>query len=100
MRPRDLTMPERALWRSFPRGEWVDLRDGDPGVDDPGEARHWGDGRVVRAEVIAALLLGALDPEPGRVAALRLRGACITGRLDVSNSSIGVALYLGRCRLD
>jgi len=100
MRPKDLTMPERALWRAFPRGEWVDLCDGDPGVDDPGEARHWGNERVVRAEVIAALLLGALDPEPGKVAALRLRGARIAGRLDVSSSSVGVALYLGRCRLD
>ena len=50
--------------------------------------------------MITALLLGAFDPEPGKVAALRLRGARIGGRLDVSSSRVGVTVHLAGCRLD
>ncbi|GAA0580335.1 hypothetical protein [Actinomadura livida] len=48
------------MWTAFPRGEWVDLRTGDPEQDDVAAAGHWDDDRVVRAEVIAALLLGGV----------------------------------------
>ena len=57
----ELTEPEQALWQAFPRGAWVDLRDG--GAD-----------RAIRAEVITALLLGAADREPGA------RPGCSPGR--------------------
>lgn len=98
--PKDLTGPERAVWAAFPRGEWVDLRVGDSRIDDPGTGQDWGPERVVRAEVIAALLLGAVDPEPGKIAALRLRGARICGRLNVSSGRIGTTMHLTACRLD
>ena len=55
----ELTEPEQALWQAFARGAWVDLRDG-------------GQDRVIRAEVITALLLGA-DSEPGHAPAVRWR---------------------------
>jgi hypothetical protein len=37
MRLKDLSAPEQALWKAFPLDEWVDLCQGDPRVDDPGQ---------------------------------------------------------------
>ena len=56
----DLSKPERALWAAFPGGVRVDLRSGDPEEDDPANAGCWGKGRTVRAQVVTALLLGAV----------------------------------------
>src|SRR5271166_927860 len=47
--PADLTDAEQLLWEAFPRGAWVDL-----GPSPTGESP------VIKAEVIAALLLGAI----------------------------------------
>ncbi|MQA86478.1 MAG: hypothetical protein GEV03_18055 [Streptosporangiales bacterium] len=88
-----MTEPERRLWAAYPAGTWVEL-----GADLPAEDA--GPERTVRAEVIAALLLGACDPEPGRVQAVRLRGARVTGVLDVSGGTVGCALRLKECRLE
>lgn len=79
----DLKEPERLLWQAFPSGSWVDLREGDPVADDVGGAMRWGPDRLVRAEVIRALLLGAGEVQPGYAPGVRLRGARITGRLDL-----------------
>jgi hypothetical protein len=49
--------------------------------------------------VIAQLLLGRCPPRSGFVPAVRLRGAHITGRLDVSGGMVGCELRLERCRL-
>ncbi|HEY7483575.1 MAG TPA: hypothetical protein VH912_03860 [Streptosporangiaceae bacterium] len=81
-----LTEPERRLWAAYPTGERVDVT----GADD----------RAIRAEVLGRLLLGALDPEPGCVAAVRLRGAHITGCLDISGGTVGCELRLEHCELD
>lgn len=84
----ELTEPERLLWAAYPTGGWVD-------VTSAGTAA----GRTVRAEVIARLLLGARPSRPGRVAAVRLRGALITGRLNVSGGTVGCELRLEHCEL-
>ncbi|GAA0949185.1 hypothetical protein [Actinocorallia libanotica] len=55
---------------------------------------------VVSASVIARLLLGAQEPERGFVPAVRLRGAQVTGRLDVSGGAVECELRLERCVLD
>lgn len=89
----DLTEHERELWAAYPTGAWVELGEGLPRHDRRAE-------RVVRAEVLAALLLGAQDPQPGRVPAVRLRGARITGRLDVAGGEVGCALRLWDCHLE
>ncbi|GAB3989472.1 oxidoreductase [Actinoallomurus acanthiterrae] len=81
MRAEELTEPESALWEAFPTARTVDLG---------------GQGEV-RAEVIAALLLGARPPEPGRVPAVRLTGAKIIGRLDLSFADVPYAALLRDC---
>jgi hypothetical protein len=115
----DLNEPERALWKAFPRGEAValDIDTGaDPGSDadsdsrsgsgsgsgaaedgDPASCAAWESERTVRAEVIAALLLGAVPPEPGHTAAVRLSGARITGRLGLAYAEIPWPVRLRSC---
>ena len=83
-----LSAPERRIWQAFTRGTWVDLREGDPAADDLAAAPQWGPERVIRAEVISALLLGARDLEPGFAPGVRLRGAKIAGRLDLMGASL------------
>jgi cytoskeletal protein CcmA (bactofilin family) len=96
----DLSEPERAMWHSFPRGDWVDLRSGDPQQDEVTGGVAWGPERSVRAEVVAALLLGAAEVVPGCVPALRLRGVRITGRLDLMGAEVDRALVCEHCRFD
>jgi hypothetical protein len=89
----DLTETEQLLWDAYPTGERLCLGDDLPaGTADPR--------RMVRAEVISALLLGAHEPEPGHVPAVRLRGARITGSLNVSGGEVGCELRLDHCVLD
>src|SRR5690242_18284965 len=81
-------LAERALRASFPLGATVDLRTGDPAVDDLAQADGWGSGRTVRAAVITGLLLGAGELRSGSVAAVRLFGARITGCLDLADGQL------------
>jgi hypothetical protein len=96
----DLNEPERSLWAAFPRGAWADLRAGDPAADDLDGAGSWGPARTVRAEVISALLLGACAAEPGHSPAVRLRGARITGRLDLMGATLNCPLVCEYCHFD
>jgi hypothetical protein len=96
----DLNEAERQVWEASARGTWVDFRTGDPGADDPAKADGWGPERTVRAEVITALLLGAGAAEPGRQPAVRLRGARVTGRLDLIGADVDRALICEDCRFD
>jgi hypothetical protein len=91
----DMTEAERLLWEAFPRGAWVDLgRVGIPDATGPEPSR------VIRAEVIGALLLGAVKPETGWAAALRLRGAVVTGQLDLAGATIPWPLMCEHCWFD
>ncbi|TDD68872.1 hypothetical protein [Actinomadura rubrisoli] len=100
MKIEDLTPSERLLWEAFPSGESIDLSSGDPALDDPGTSARWGHERFVRAEVLVALLVGAVEPEPGRVAAVRLGGARITGSLNLGHAEVHVPLALTGCSFD
>jgi hypothetical protein len=96
----DLTDAEQLVWDAFPEGSWVDLRAGNPGDDDPGRAAGWGPERVVRAQVLRALLLGARRPEPGSAPGIRLRGARISERLDLIGASTAWPLVCEYCSFD
>ncbi|MEU9833466.1 hypothetical protein AB0D67_18260 [Streptosporangium sp. NPDC048047] len=103
MRParsfRRLSPAERRVWNAYPTGAWVDLRTGDPEEDDPANGGGWGPERTVRAEVLASLLRGARQAEPGGTAGLRLAGARVTGELDLSDAVLTGKLHLIGCRL-
>lgn len=85
----DLTEAEQLLWKAFPHGAWVDL----------GHAEGVGTSEV-RADVIVALLLCAIQPEPGRAAGVRLRGATVRGRLDLAGGTVGWPVDFDDCRFD
>lgn len=86
MRPDDLTAPEARVWAAFAGGDLVDLRDHEGPPDSPE--------RTVRASVLAALLLGAAGAEPGGSAGLRLRGAHVTGVLQLSFAEVRYPIIL------
>ncbi|GAA0321580.1 hypothetical protein NE235_18825 [Actinoallomurus spadix] len=95
-----LTEAEKLVWRMSRTGDWADLRAGDPGADDVAGGTSWGPERTVDAEVIRALLLGAAGAEPGHHPALRLRGARVTGRLDLMGASVEYALVCEGCHFE
>lgn len=98
--PEDLTESERLLVGAFRRGAWVDFRTGDLDVDSPEHGSQWTEERVIRAEVVSALLLGATGPEPGNSPALRLRGARIVGRVDLMSATIAYPLVCEYCHFE
>jgi hypothetical protein len=86
---------EKRLWSAFRAGQHVDLRrDGKAGPGGRAAARS----AVVRAEVIHAIL--AAPPGPGGHARLTLRGARITGPLDLSYARIEHPITLRDCVFD
>ncbi|WP_433331770.1 hypothetical protein [Spirillospora sp. CA-294931] len=89
--PPGLNDAERRLWRAFPTGTPVVLGDDRPDGPLPD--------RIVRAEVIGQLLLGACATRDGFVPAVRLRGAYVVGRLDLTGGTVPHELSLQFCRL-
>ena len=93
-----LTSVEQALADHVRRGEWLDLAADGETVDEA-SMRSWGDARTCRATVIRDILRGRLvaDPDPH---GLRLRGARISGRLDLENLTTDINLELSDCLLE
>jgi hypothetical protein len=87
--PAELTEAEQLLCKAFPSGTWVDLG-GAAGGTPP----------AVRAEVIAALLLGAVPAEPGSAAGVRLRGAAVGGPLRLTGATAAWPLVCEDCVFD
>ena len=94
---RGLTPVEESLVEHVGRGEWLDLVAEGEAVDEAA-MRSWGDSRTCQASVIRDILRGRLaaDPDPH---GLRLRGARITGRLDLENLAADFWLELRDCLL-
>ena len=87
--PAELTEAEQLLWKAFPRGAWVDLGrspDAKPSV--------------IRAEVMSALLLGAVPAGPGSAAGIRLRGATVVGQIDLTGGTAEQPLVCEGCKFD
>ncbi|MFL6073726.1 MAG: hypothetical protein ACJ73S_10060 [Mycobacteriales bacterium] len=97
-RPDDLTAPEASVWAAFAGGDTVDLRDQESPPDTPDSPD--GPERTVRASVLAALLLRAAGAEPGGSAGLRLRGAHVTGLLQLSFADVRYPVVLENCVFD
>ncbi|RFS82155.1 hypothetical protein D0T12_28355 [Actinomadura spongiicola] len=89
--PPGLNNAERRLWAAFSTGTTVVLGEDRPAGPLPE--------RMIRAEIITQLLLGAGEARPGCVAAVRLRGAYVLGRIDVSGGTVEHELRLEQCRL-
>ena len=89
---------EQSLVEHVSRGEWLDLAAEDQAVDEAA-MRSWGKSRTCHATVIRDILRGRLaaGPDPH---GLRLRGARITGRLDLENLTTDVNLELKDCLLE
>ena len=96
----ELSAAELRVWEAFPRGRTVRLGGEEPDPDEVSQGDRWGPSRQVRAEVITELLSGAFSPVAGRVAALRLSGARIVGRLALADAEIKRSVQLRGCRLD
>jgi hypothetical protein len=95
---RPLMSAELSLVEHVSRGEQLDLAAAGEAVDEAA-MRSWGESRTCRASVIRDILRGRLaaDPDPH---GLRLRGAKITGRLDLQNLTTDVHLDLQCCLLE
>jgi hypothetical protein len=95
-----LTGPERQVVQAAQTGALVDLRAGTAKLDDPATGAAWAAARTVRAALLIGLLTGACDPAAGRVRAVKLCGARITGRLDFQAAELGCPLLLWGCHLE
>ena len=94
LRIEELSDGERMVWEAFPRGETVDFRDASVLAGTSAGVQ------VVRAEVVAALLLGEREADADRVPAVQLWGAQITGRLDLAFADVRHAILLRECVFD
>ena len=98
--PDGLTSAEVGMWQAFRNGTVHDLRSGNETVDDPHGGHPWGPERTVRARILAWLLLDGPPPLPGRVSSLKLRGARITGVLNLAGGQVEPYMELHGCRFD
>ncbi len=85
--PRGWTGPNRRLWNAVRAGRWLELAGRVREGTDPHE--------VVTADAIRTVLTSGVGPEGDR--RLRLRGARITGRLELRGVECGAALILIDC---
>lgn len=88
---------ERSLLPAAATGTLIDLQAGDAQLDDPARGSAWEDARTVRASVLVDLLTGQQAPKHGRISMLKLRGARITGPLDLQAAALVCPLLLADC---
>jgi hypothetical protein len=95
--------PERQLVDAAQAGKVLALRPGSISGNDemhhPGAGPLWAEDQTIRAEVLAALLTGALQGA-GKPRAVMLRGARITGSLDLMGATLICPLWLSDCEID
>ncbi|WP_128434374.1 membrane-associated oxidoreductase [Streptomyces cyaneus] len=87
----DLTPAELRVWQAFATATEVDFREG----TEPEGAPE----RTLRAGVLRTLLLNG-PREPGEIAALKVRGARITGPLDLRYATVDSVIHLTHCRFE
>ncbi|MFC5185134.1 membrane-associated oxidoreductase [Actinomadura harenae] len=97
MRRSELSGAERRVWQAFALGREVDFRASPD--EDASSGASWGPERTVRARVLRALLLDG-PARDGEIAALRVSGARITGRLNLRYATVEHAIRLWGCHFD
>ncbi|MEV0222273.1 membrane-associated oxidoreductase [Streptomyces sp. NPDC050704] len=90
----DLTRAELRVWQAFPRGESVDFRTADD--EDVTDGGGWPPERTIRAAVLRTVLLNG-PQEDGKIPALKLAGARITGLLNLQYGTVDHAVRLSHC---
>ncbi|MEU8343230.1 hypothetical protein AB0C74_16160 [Spirillospora sp. NPDC048832] len=85
----ELSEAERGLLEAAATGAWAHVPVGGADAD-----------RQVRAGLLARLLTGERTPEGGRPRAVKLRGARITGALDLEAAELACPLLLDGCRFE
>jgi hypothetical protein len=94
----ELTEPERRVSQAASVGALTDLRVGTPDFDSPATGASWGAERTVRADLLVDLLTGVHQPDRvARVRAVKLRGARITGTLNLEAITVVCPLWLHDC---
>ncbi len=95
----DLSDAEKRVWGAFPTGRVVDFSAENAEEDNPAEGESWGLDRRVRAEVLIALLCGAVEVEPGQPAEINLYRARVIGKLRLPGATLKHGLRLNECYL-
>jgi hypothetical protein len=94
-----LSDSERELLTGAIRGALLDLRTSDGELNDPAQGMNWGVSRQVRAELLIELLTGTRRPDGKLPRAIKLRGARITGSLDLEAVALVCPLLLQDCHI-
>lgn len=92
----DLTEPEQAIWNAIKAGETVELPVTKPEPANPAMGSDWGDDRKVRAQLLCELLTS----KNGTPRALKVRGARITGVLDLEATVVACPFTLEDCYIE
>ena len=91
----DLTKPERRMWTAVTAGEACNLGDGDPRkLASPGD---WGTDRKIRGHVLAELLIRSRTDELPDVRQVRIRGARVSGKVDLRHTEVAAAVHFECC---
>lgn len=93
-------LTDHTLLRAAMAGVLIDLNVDDPDLDDPAQGASWGADRTIRADVLVELLTSTRAPDNGRLRAVRLRGARITGTFDLRAAEIPCPLMLWNCYIE
>src|SRR5215472_16988380 len=93
----DLSEAEQRVWEAFPSGTLADFGTGNAEDDDPSGGEGWGPDRQVRAEVLARLLCGAVDVQPGQAGEVYLTRARVVGKLGFPGAAFKHRLRLNEC---
>jgi len=96
----DLNAAERELLHAAAKGSLVDLQAGGPKLGEPAQGAAWGPERTVRAQVLAELLTGQRTSAHTPLRAVKLRGARITGVLDLEATELVCPLLLTDCHFE
>jgi hypothetical protein len=96
----ELSDAERKLLDAAVGGLLADLRPGKADGDDTAQGDSWDSSRQIRASLLADLLTGNLLPGGKHSRTVKLRGARITGILDLEAATLTCPVWLWDCYLD